>query len=1224
MQALGYGKLGLIRKCKLVPDASKTLISISQLTTDADCNIIFEPNEARVYHDGILLTTARKQNGLYEIKLSDLGYIQDQCNLASTSSGSSISLAHRRLTHASIGLIQKALKLNLVKGITISKSDLSSPQLPEGLCDGCAQGKAHRRKHRRETRQMIPTKTRRSQELGGLIAVDFTGPFSPPAIVTGNTVVFGATDAASRYSWTFYGKHRTEDFVIECIQKIVDYLHSKGKRLIHYHADGGRELVSHRVLNLLRKLGSTWTFNAPYTPEDNPIQERPWRTTKERTLASICNSGLPPNFWEQAMSTVTHMKNRLPCATAKGFISPYQFIHDEAPDLSYARIWGCKCHTFIDKSQRRNDWSPHSHIGYFMGYREDGPGYVIYVPSLKDFVISSHVFFNECIPDVKENYYAEIESSLREENSENRTTESFQYLVGMTHTDPQDGLQYITTRITVIKGHVAAYRGLAPRENEGRVIELNDPIHAADIERYTAEHFSYQNAVSPPQEEPGCPVEGTAPGRSSSTDSRHDATRGGSHSHLRGPYSNEKEARPRRTAEAQRNTVPKEARGDNKCDHPARKVKRAIKTVNSQGDRSRQSPDGTITGVRTPHRHKVSRCVKKSLHSKRQTRKRVIMNVHKFGDNIYHCDVDKRYLYNHKTPDKHDSYRTLYMNDVDIIMHANDTCSNDVPNTPNNVGEALSGRYKEQWLKAINKEIKSLESKGCWRITTPPANSNIIRGKFVFRVKVKRDEVTFKARLVAQGFSQVEGKDYNETYSPVAKATSMRTVIALATILGLELHQVDFSTAYINADLQEEIYMYPPAGLNVPNGKVLRLLKSIYGLKQSGLNWYKCCTNYLLDCGFTRLVSDPCIFTKSINGRPIILAVYVDDIIIAGKSRTDIIQIKNSLAEKFDIHDLGLLDYYLGIFVKQDIQNRTTTLNQSQYIRNLLHRFNMEDCKPRSHPMTTNFHIDILEKKQLSQENQEFVQNFPYKELIGSLMYIAVCTRPDIAYAVNTLARFSTNPNLTTCKAALNILRYLKGTIDQGLQYSGKSVTLTGFADSDWARCNLTRRSTTAFCFFIGNCLISWQSRLQTTVALSSTEAEYMALSTACQEAIWLRSLLSELGFHMPYSTTIWCDNKGAIQLCLNPVHHRRTKHIAIRYHFIREQVASHSIIVDYMPTNEMLADILTKPLTSNTFHRLRDSLMGGGGINIPASNKRTKVSIPPAENSTKRPRWMT
>ena len=174
-------------------------------------------------------------------------------------------VAHRRLTHASIGLIQKALKLNLVKGITISKSDLSSPQLPEGLCDGCAQGKAHRRKHRRETRQMIPTKTRRSQELGGLIAVDFTGPFSPPAIVTGNTVVFGATDAASRYSWTFYGKHRTEDFVIECIQKIVDYLHSKGKRLIHYHADGGRELVSHRVLNLLRKLGSTWTFNAPYT-----------------------------------------------------------------------------------------------------------------------------------------------------------------------------------------------------------------------------------------------------------------------------------------------------------------------------------------------------------------------------------------------------------------------------------------------------------------------------------------------------------------------------------------------------------------------------------------------------------------------------------------------------------------------------------------------------------------------------------------------------------------------------------------------------------------------------------------------------------------------------------------------------------------------------------------------------------------------------------------------
>ena len=193
--------------------------------------------------------------------------------------------------------------------------------------------------------------------------------------------------------------------------------------------------------------------------------------------------------------------------------------------------------------------------------------------------------------------------------------------------------------------------------------------------------------------------------------------------------------------------------------------------------------------------------------------------------------------------------------------------------------------------------------------------------------------------------------------------------------------------------------------------------------------------------------------------------------------------------------------------------------------------------------------------------------------------------------------------------------------------YSGSHITLSGYCDSDWARCHLTRRSTTAFTFFIGNCLISWQSRLQTTVALSSTEAEYMALSSAAQEALWLRSLLSEIGFKLPFSTTIWCDNKGAVQLCYNPTHHRRTKHIAIRYHFIRENIAENQLTVDHIPTTSMLADLLTKPLGATNFLQLRTTLMGGAGFDIPSSSnrKRSTTSETPKSQLTshKRPRWL-
>mmetsp|Transcript_17126 Transcript_17126/g.25690 ORF Transcript_17126/g.25690 Transcript_17126/m.25690 type:complete len:957 (-) Transcript_17126:181-3051(-) len=488
MISSGHGRLGIIPKCKHVDQASRTLISISQLD-DLGHEIIFRNQSVEIFKDGILLSKGQRVGGLYEIPLSDLGIPTDESHLASTASGQPALLAHKRLAHASLGLIQKAIKSRLITGVKMTKEEMSVASLPGGLCDGCATGKSHRRKHRNATRQMLLKRMRRAKELGELIVADFSGPHTPDAIITGNRYVLGIADVASRYQWDSYGTTRDENFVIQSIQKVVTYLRSRGKRLQHYHADGGKELVSRKVLEYLQYIGATWTFNAPYTPEDNPFQERPWRTIKERALSSLMDSGLPTNFWEQAMKTSTHMKNRLPCKTAKGFMSPLQFIENEIPDLSYARIWGCKCFVNIDSSLRKNNWDRHSWPGYFMGYREDGPGYIVFVPALRDFVISGHVFFNECVPPADKRYFKEINEIFRE-NETTRTVESFKYLIGLAHVDPDDGLTYVTTQIKLRKGLIAAYRGLVDDSGDTtRIIQLDDPIHAADIEKCTEEYI---------------------------------------------------------------------------------------------------------------------------------------------------------------------------------------------------------------------------------------------------------------------------------------------------------------------------------------------------------------------------------------------------------------------------------------------------------------------------------------------------------------------------------------------------------------------------------------------------------------------------------------------------------------------------------------------------------------------------------------------------------------
>ena len=483
-------------------------------------------------------------------------------------------------------------------------------------------------------------------------------------------------------------------------------------------------------------------------------------------------------------------------------------------------------------------------------------------------------------------------------------------------------------------------------------------------------------------------------------------------------------------------------------------------------------------------------------------------------------------------------------------------------------------------------EIKSLKENDVWELAELPKGKKTVGSKWVYKVKTGADGSVerYKARLVAQGYTQKYGTDYNETFCPVVRLESLRALIALSVQFGLQLHQVDVTTAFLNGELEEEVYMQQPKGF-IRKGEehlVCKLKKSIYGLKQSPRCWNTALDEQLKEMGFVQSTSDPCIYADE-GGDSFFIGVYVDDIVLAGSNLERIRNVKEILSQKFDIKDMGKLHYFLGIEVLQKQKTGDIWIGQSNYTENLLKKCNMQDSKPVSTP------ADASQKLVNAADGEECVKQQQYQSIVGSLLYLSVSSRPDITYSVSTLAKFSSQPNKQHWTALKRVLRYLKGTVHYGITYTRKSSKeCVGYSDADWAGDLDDRKSTSGYLFQVSGGAVTWRSKKQSCVALSTAEAEYMALSSAAQEAVWLRQLMAELGQPPETATTIFEDNQSPIAMTKNPQFHGRAKHIAIKYHFIREQVSNGMIELKYCPTNQMLADMFTKALSREQFSKLR------------------------------------
>ena len=514
------------------------------------------------------------------------------------------------------------------------------------------------------------------------------------------------------------------------------------------------------------------------------------------------------------------------------------------------------------------------------------------------------------------------------------------------------------------------------------------------------------------------------------------------------------------------------------------------------------------------------------------------------------------------------------------------------PGEPTSLEEALND---PNWYNAMKSEMASLEKNETWELVPRPKNKNIIKSKWVHKIKRNSDGSInrYKSRLVAQGYSQVHGVDYNEIFSPVARFSTIRSLLAVANANDFDIHQMDVETAFLNGRLDYEIYMEEPKGFVDPERPdyVCKLIKSLYGLKQSARCWNVTLDEYLTSEEFIKSDADDCVYVKfeKIEGEEyfIIFVVYVDDMIPISNNTDLLLREKSKIRRRFAMVDNGDVGHLLGMQIMRDRTRRMLTISQKCYFEGILSRFNMENCNPVDTPMETGRKF-----RKLSDDDVPFNDVQLYQQAVGCLMYAATTTRPDIAAAIGILAQYMSAPSTDHWSGVKRVLRYIKGTQNYGLLFSSDGEdALFGYSDSDWAGDMDTRRSTSGYTFFIGNSLVSWSSQKQKTVAKSSTEAEYVALSFATQEVIWLRRLLESIGSSTVASTIIYEDNQGAIELSRNPKHHNRTKHIDTSYHFTRERVASNEISVTYCPTSNMIADTMTKPLPKVLFEKFRDMM---------------------------------
>ncbi|KAL8108479.1 hypothetical protein AgCh_024798 [Apium graveolens] len=523
-------------------------------------------------------------------------------------------------------------------------------------------------------------------------------------------------------------------------------------------------------------------------------------------------------------------------------------------------------------------------------------------------------------------------------------------------------------------------------------------------------------------------------------------------------------------------------------------------------------------------------------------------------------------------------------NDLNPDLVSSDGLSSDVVETvtePKKVKEALQD---VDWVQVMQEELNEFERNKVWTLVPRPKNRSIVGTKWVFRNKTDSDGIITrnKARLVAKGYSQHEGIDYDETFAPVARLEARRIFLAYVAHKKFKVFQMDVKSAFLNGELEEEVYVEQPPCFVDPKfpNHVYKLDKALYGLKQAPRAWYETLAQFLLESRFHRGTIYKTLFNLNHGNDLLLVQIYVDDIIFGSTNSKLYEKFAKLMQSRYQMSMMGELSYFLGLQVKQTVEGNF--ICQSKYTGNLLKKFGMQDCSTASTHMATATKLDKDTGKSVDITN--------YRGMIGSLLYLTA-SRPDIMYVTCLCARFQADPREPHLLAVKRIFKYLKGTADLGLWYPRESdFTLIGYSDTDFAGWKIDRKSTSGSCQFLGGRLVSWFKKKQKSISTSTAEGEYIAAGSYCAQILWMKNQLLDYGLEFS-KIPIYCDNQNAIAMTGNPVQHSMTKHISIMYHFIREHVDGGIVELHFVPIDQQLEDIFTKPLCEATFIRLVNNL---------------------------------
>ncbi len=1142
-------------------------------------------------------------------------------------------LWHERLGHPGKTVSERLSREQLCVGIPVS---LIPCALCDTHCDSCVRGK--------QNKPPFPDSSRRPTRVLHRIHADTVGEL-PTAGTGGERYFLTVVEEYSGYVEIVPVQHKSS-IAQELIDVITLWERQTESKVQVVRTDRGTEFLNKTFHGYCANNGVHTEMSAAYTPQQNGVAERANRTIKEKVRTLLLGVNADNSLWNEAARTAAYLHNVTPVAGKTK--TPFEEFHGYKPDVSGLRKWGCLAYVKQEKHQT-HPMGAQSVAGMFVGYDRQSKGYRVRIGD--KVVVSRNVHFVEGksgavvlgrldaqhgAPSAVEKA-SPVESEAEMTDEEHDTTalpvatpNPYQTLRDQDNDSMDDGSTSTSSSpsreqpMTTVE---AQQRGSTANMDVEPTSECTTapPATVPDV------LDKMLNAARDPEVSYGPSLGTRARARNairlmSGQPLYVKPSKGGGRARQAQNGNNEKLTREERL---QRRNAAKdkehEKAGEMVGMDQVIEVDGGEDGSDDESMIDRSEPDGERGGEEDAISVSEGNTEEVVAMHVRDAQPRMIehANCESLRETVLRSErgalvgeAREREIRQGKA-EVLDNLCTNSAEEV-VVSEADDVSDEFVPSVslsfmkaclaspsevkfckihvPSNYREARRSEQWELWEGAMNEEMDSLNAHECFEYVERQRGKKVIPVHWIYSVKVDEfgNVIRYKARLVAQGCRQVQGIDVDEVFAPTSSFGARRTLLAKAAQEDLEIHQVDIKTAFLNGDLEEEVYVTQPPGFENGGSQVCRLKKALYGLKQAPRAWYKTLDGVLEKHGFKACMSDAGIYvTAEKTENPVYLALFVDDMLIVCKDLDKVIEFKTTLGKEFAIHDLGEVKDFLGCQVVRDRERKVIQMSSGPKIDALVEKFGLSgETRPVESPMSKSF-LPTAQGGNIHEGGGAGTPLEPgnrYCELVGSLLYLANTTRPDIAQAVGVLSRYRGTPTSAHMQEGLRLVRYLKGTRDYALQLGGSHVPIEGFVDADYAGDLDTRASTTGFVFKVYGGAVVWGSKKQTATATSTVEAEFRAASHAVKEAQWLRGLLEELQFDI-WKIPLFCDNTGCIQNLKNPVNSKYTKHVAVSFHHARLAVVQGQVDIKYIATQANVADIFTKPLVPMLFKQHRDTL---------------------------------